>query len=393
MLSGPFFIGNTIAGCRKTERNHEKYHIMDNNFYCIIMAGGVGSRFWPVSRTARPKQFIDILGMGKSFLQLTFDRMARIVPPENILIVTSEMYKDLVFEQIPSIAEDNVLLEPYKRNTAPCIAYATYKIREKNPEATVVVAPSDHLITDEVSFCNTISTALREASSNDYLYTIGITPTRPETNYGYIQINRNVTKEVDGHRAGKVKTFTEKPDEDMAKLFLETGEFVWNSGMFIWSVKSIMKELDVCLPDVSSIFKRGAGLYNTPSEAEFISRAYAECPSISIDYGVMEKTDRAWVFMADFGWNDVGTWNSIYNLSPNRNEDGNIIKSRVFMVDDTEGSIIESTDRNKLIVVKGLKNMMVVDCKDVLLVCPRDDKAIKDLITDLSMKDNAKEYL
>lgn len=355
------------------------------------MAGGVGSRFWPVSREARPKQFIDILGLGKTFIQLTFDRMAQIVPRENILIVTSERYHDLVKEQIPDILEENILLEPYKRNTAPCIAYATYKLFKKNPDATVVVAPADHLITQEQCFCDTISIALDEASKCNNLYTLGIHPTRPETNYGYIQLSKSVNKNIGKHEAYQVKTFTEKPDEELAKVFLETGEFVWNSGIFIWNLRAIKAELEACLPEVAELFK--SECYYSGEERGLIQRAYAECPSISIDYGVMENTKKAWVFLADFGWSDVGTWNSVYERSPNRDELGNIVKCGISMIDETEGTIVESDKKDKLVVVRGLKNMMVIDSEDVLLICPRGDKSVKNVITDLSMKDNAKDYL
>ena len=360
---------------------------MNKNHYCIIMAGGVGSRFWPVSRADKPKQFIDILGLGKTFLQMTYDRFAAIVPEENILIVTSERYYDLVKEQIPSVQDDNILLEPYKRNTAPCIAYATYKLYKKNPEATVIVAPSDHLITGEENFRRTVSEAMAVAAVNDNLYTIGIQPTRPETNYGYIQIDK---KNENG--AFKVKTFTEKPDVDLAKVFLETGEFFWNSGMFIWNLKTIKGEIERCLPEVTSLFKGGEDYYFTPQEKDFIKKVYEDCPSISIDYGVMEKTSKAWVFISTFGWSDVGTWGSVYERSPHHEGDGNIIKCAESMIDDVRNSIIKTTDDKKLVVVRGFDDVMIIDMKDVLLVCRRDDKTIKDIVTDLSMKEKT-DYL
>lgn len=366
---------------------------MNKNYYCIIMAGGVGSRFWPVSRAEKPKQFIDILGLGKTFIQLTFDRYAAIMPKENILVVTSQRYETLVREQLPDILPENILLEPYKRNTAPCIAYATYKLYAKNPDATVVVAPSDHLITDEAKFQAVILTAFEEASKNDILYTIGIEPTRPETNYGYIQANKGFAKEVDGHTLWAVKTFTEKPDADLAKVFVDTGEFYWNSGMFIWNLKTIKNELERCLPEVTTLFKGGDALYGTEGETDFIRRVYEDCPSISIDYGVMEKTDKVWVIRATFGWSDIGTWGSIYEHSPNRTPEGNIIRCGVSMIDDVRNSVIRCSKKDKLVVVRSLENMMVLDLDDVLLVCPREDKAIKDIVTDLSMKDKDSVYL
>lgn len=366
---------------------------MNKNYYCVIMAGGVGSRFWPMSRSARPKQFIDILGLGKTFIQLTYDRFKAIVPEENILVVTAAKYRDLVKEQIPSIPEENILLEPYKRNTAPCIAYATYKLLKKNPDATVVVTPSDHLITGEANFQHTILTAMDQAAESDKLFTIGIEPTRPETNYGYIQANKACGAVTEGHPSYQVKTFTEKPDIDLAKVFLETGEFFWNSGMFIWNLKAIKGELEHCLPEVTTLFRGGEDCYYTEKENEFILRVYEDCPSISVDYGVMEKTSKAWVVLSNFGWSDVGTWGSVYEHSPNKNSNGNIIKCADAMVDDVCNSIIKSDNPKKLVVVRGMDNVMVVDMKDVLLVCHREDKAIKDIVTDLVMKDKTETYL
>ena len=366
---------------------------MNNNYYCVIMAGGVGSRFWPMSRANSPKQFNDILGLGQTFIQMTYNRFKAIVPEQNILVVTSERYFDLVHEQLPQLPEENILLEPYKRNTAPCIAYATYKLYAQNPDATVVVAPADHLITGEVEFQNTILTALDEAAVSDKLFTIGIEPTRPETNYGYIQANKKVSKEACGKLSYQVKTFTEKPDAELAKVFIDTGEFFWNSGIFIWNLKTIKSELERCLPEVTTLFEGGEIYYNTTAEEDFILGVYEECPSISIDYGVMEKTSKAWMFPSAFGWSDVGTWGSIYERSPHRSEQGNIIKCGVSLIDDVKGSIIETKNPSKLVVVKGMDNVMVIDMDDVLLVCPRDDKSIKDIVTDLAMKEKAEKYL
>ena len=268
---------------------------MDKNFYCVIMAGGVGSRFWPISRNALPKQFLDILGIGKSFLQLTYDRFTKIVPKENIIVVTSAAYADLVQQHLPDLPSENILAEPYRRNTAPCIAYAATKIRHQNPNATMVVAPSDHYISNDSLFIDTISAAMKYASEKDELFTLGIDPTRPETGYGYIQCNMKQSKTIDGNIAYKVKTFTEKPNEDLAKVFVESGEFLWNSGIFVWNVSAICSALEKWLPEVYSLFKDGDAYYNTPKEQDFITRIYEDCPAISIDYGVMEKTSRAWV--------------------------------------------------------------------------------------------------
>jgi len=365
---------------------------MNHNHYCIIMAGGVGSRFWPMSRQSRPKQFIDILGIGKTFLQMTFERYARIVPAENILIVTSERYRDLVKEQLPSMPDENILLEPYKRNTAPCVAYATYKLYKKNPKATVIVAPSDHLIIGDAQFNDTMRAALKAAEHSGRLFTIGIEPTRPETNYGYIQINKAFCEQVGEHSSYQVKTFTEKPNAELAKVFLETREFFWNSGMFIWSLKSIKTEMERCLPEVTTLFKGGEEYYYTEGEAAFIRRVYEDCPAISIDYGVMEKTQKAWVFLSDFGWTDLGTWDSVYE-QVSKDADGNAVSAQVRMIDEVKGSVILETDAEKMVVARGFERMMVVDMPDVLLVCRRDDKTIKDIVTDLTMKDKIDRYL
>ena len=365
---------------------------MNANHYCIIMAGGIGSRFWPMSRQSRPKQFIDILGIGRTFLQMTFDRYASIVPAENILVVTAERYEALVREQLPEIPQENILLEPYKRNTAPCVAYATYKLYQKNPAATVIVAPADHLIIGEDRFRDTILTTLDMAANSDYLFTIGIEPTRPETNYGYIQINKSVCKKAGSHVSYQVKTFTEKPNADLAKVFLDTGEFFWNSGMFIWSLEAIKSEMERCLPEVTTLFSGGEKFYYTDGEADFIRRVYEDCPAISIDYGVMEKTQKAWVFLSDFEWSDLGTWESVYERVA-KNDDGNVISGGVPMVDDVTDSIVLCENPQKLVVARGLENVMVIDMSDVLLVCHRDDKTVKDIVTDLTMKDKIDKYL
>ena len=365
---------------------------MNHNHYCIIMAGGIGSRFWPVSRQSRPKQFIDILGVGRTFLQMTFDRYAAIVPEENILIVTSERYHGLVREQLPQVPEENILLEPYKRNTAPCVAYATYKLYKKDPDAVVVVAPSDHLIIGEEGFYETIRVALEAAGKSDRLFTIGVDPTRPETNYGYIQINKATRETSRGHDSYAVKTFTEKPNADLAKVFVETGEFLWNSGMFIWSLKAIKAEMERCLPEVTSLFQGGEAYYGTEGEHDFIRRVYEECPAISIDYGVMEKTQKAWVFLSNFGWSDLGTWEAVFEQA-GKDAAGNVVKVGKSLIDEVSGSLILGQDPGKLVVVRGLDDVMVIDLKDVLLVCRRDDRTVKDIITDLTMVDKIDKYL
>lgn len=354
------------------------------------MAGGTGVRFWPMSRTAKPKQFIDILGQGKSMLRTTFYRFAHIVPIENIIVVTSQQYVELVKDQIPQMPEENILAEPYKRNTAPCIAYAAYKIRKKNPNATVVISPSDHHITGEANFAGTIQCALDHAAELDRIFTVGIQPTRPDTNYGYIQISTAVTITFCNHEAFGVKTFTEKPDAEMAEVFLETGEFLWNSGMFIAGVDTLIGEMEKYLPGVASTFAAGEEKYYTDQEETFIKQAYLNCENISIDYGVMEKTQKARVLKADFGWSDVGTWTSIYEHSPHKDKNGNIIKATESLLTDTTKTIVQEDKSGKLIVVKGLENYIVIDTDDVLMICPKEDKSVKEIVAEITAKEKTK---
>ncbi len=359
------------------------------NQFCIIMAGGIGSRFWPVSRNSKPKQFLDILGTGSSFLQQTFARFEKIVPPQNILIVTSESYKDLVKEQLPKMLEDNILLEPHRRNTAPCIAYATYKLYKKNPKATVVVAPSYHLIMNEELFLDTVRSALEYAERHNELFTLGIQPSRPETGYGYIQANKAKSKEINGKNIYSVKTFTEKPNKELAKVLVDSGEFLWNSGIFIWNLETIKSELEKYLPEIASSFKDGIPYYNTESESDYIKGIYESCNGISIDYGVMEKTDKSWVFEASFGWSDLGTWDSLYAQS-NKDDRGNMINAETSLIDRTDNSLIVSKEKDKLVVIKGLQDFMVVNTDDVLMICPKDEIAFKNIITDLAVNELTK---
>ena len=350
------------------------------------MAGGVGSRFWPVSRNAKPKQFLDFFGTGLSFLQQTYNRFAKIIPQENIMIVTSQQYKELVEEQLPQMLPENILLEPHRRNTAPCIAYATYKLQKKNPDATVVVAPSDHLIINEDIFLATIEAALGQAAEHNELITLGIKPTRPETGYGYIQVNTARTKEIGGSKVYSVKTFTEKPDLELAKVFMSSGEFLWNSGIFVWNVKTIAQELEKHLPDIANQFKDIIPYYYTPLEEEYIKGISEGCNGISIDYGVMEKTSCSWVFETSFGWSDVGTWEALYMLGE-KDDNDNLLSVGDSMIDKVEGSIVVSSEEDKLVVVKGLKDYMVINTDDVLLVCPRDSVRFKNVITDLTVNE------
>ncbi|MFA6677831.1 MAG: mannose-1-phosphate guanylyltransferase [Bacteroidales bacterium] len=362
---------------------------MDKNLYCVIMAGGVGSRFWPVSRQSRPKQFLDILGTGRSFIQQTYDRFIKIVPHENIMIVTSANYKELVEEQLPDVLEKNILLEPFRRNTAPCITYASYKLAKMNPDAVMIVTPSDHYIANESLYLETISHAAEYAAKHDELFTMGIKPSRPETGYGYIQANKKELHNVQGHIAYGVKTFTEKPDEELAKVFYESGEFLWNSGIFIWNNRTILKEIDKWLPDVSALFKLGNDIYGTQEEQKFLDSIYEDCTNVSIDYGVMEKTSKAWVFEASFGWSDLGTWESLFQHSE-KDENNNLVKVENHMMDKMYNSVIVNTEKDKLIAVKGLSDFMIVNTDDVLMICPRDEVRFKNMLTDLAVNDKNK---
>lgn len=356
---------------------------MNQNNYCIIMAGGIGSRFWPLSKTARPKQFLDILGTGRTLLQQTYDRFRKIMNPENILVVTNSIYEDLVAEQLPELPVSNILGEPYRRNTAPCIAYGSYKIMQNNPNANIVVAPSDHLILKESEFLDVISKGIEFISTSDNLLTIGIKPSRPETGYGYIQIN-NKNKE-NSSEFNKVKTFTEKPDLKMAQVFFESGEFFWNSGIFLWSGRSIIKSLEDFLPEVAGLFSSGSGKYNTTEEKSYIEQIYPVCKNISIDYGVMEKAKNVFVLCADFGWSDLGTWGSLYEHSE-KDSNNNALKGEDIFLYDTRNCVV-NISKNKSVVIQGLKDYIVAESDDVILVCKlSEEQLIRQFVHDVKLK-------
>jgi len=333
--------------------------------YVIIMAGGVGTRFWPFSRTDFPKQFHDVLGTGRTLLQQTVDRFDGVCPIENIYIVTSQEYKDLIKQQIPELTDDQILLEPHRRNTAPCIAYACYKIAARNPNANVVVAPADHIILKEDVFRDTIKVALGATRNEDILVTLGIQPTRPDTGYGYIQYI------PDKLTVKKVKSFTEKPHLELALQFLDSGDFVWNAGIFVWNVNAFKKAMTEYQPDIAEIFQSGQLHYYLDSEESFIDRVYQHCGSISIDNGIMEKAENVHVVLASFGWSDLGTWKSMYEVSEKDTElnvtDGNMI------LHNTTNSIIK-TPGDKLVVINGLDGFIVAEFDGVLLICKKDDE-------------------
>lgn len=349
---------------------------MNQNNYAVIMAGGIGSRFWPMSRTAFPKQFIDILGTGQSLIQQTFDRLLKITPKENIYIVTNEDYKSLVIEQL-GVNEGQVLCEPSRRNTAPCIAYANYKIASENPNANIIVAPADHLILKEDKFIEVINQALEFTANNDALVTLGINPSRPDTGYGYIQFDDSGEGDIK-----KVKTFTEKPNLELAKEFVKSGEFSWNSGMFIWSLSSIQKSFESLMPELDGLFKEHIAHFGTKNEVHAVEEIYSVCKSVSIDYGIMEKAENVYVLSADIGWSDLGTWGSIYTHIPHDQSNNALIGKNIMMYDSS--NCIVSVPNNKLVVLQGLDDYIVVESNNTLLVCKKEDEQqIKQFVTDI----------
>lgn len=351
------------------------------------MAGGIGSRFWPFSRTKRPKQFLDILGVGKTLLQMTYERFSRFIPKENIYIVSNQQYENIILEQLNGITKNQILSEPCMRNTAPCIAYASFKIQKANPNANIIVTPSDHLVLKEDVFIDIAIKGLDFIKNKDALITLGITPTHPETGYGYIQAQSG---ETENNIFKKVKTFTEKPDIKMAKLFLESGDFFWNSGIFIWSLTSIMDALKEHTPDIYLLFKEGIDSYNTANEHSFIEKTYKECTPISIDYAVMEKADNVYMIPSSFGWSDLGTWSALYNHM-DKDENNNAINGNV-MTYDTNNCIIKMPDE-KLVVINGLNDQIVVERDNILLICKKDDEQkIKVFLEDVKAK-KGNEYI
>lgn len=352
------------------------------HFYALIMAGGIGSRFWPKSRTSHPKQFLDILGTGKTLIQQTYERFSNIVPKENIFIVTNDIYKGLVKEQLPEISDNQILCEPIMRNTAPCIAYGSYKIFQLDPEASIVVAPSDHLILDQNAFVGAINKSLETALKHDCLITLGIKPSRPDTGYGYIQFNTRTLED----EFFKVKTFTEKPNLELATTFVNSGEFLWNAGIFVWSAKNIIKAFEHYLPDMNDIFKEGLTRYNSENENTFIQNAYYQCTNISIDYGIMEKADNVYVLPSDFGWSDLGTWASVYTLAEKDYVGNVVIPSETVIMYDSSNCMV-NVPQDKLVILQGLHDYIVVDDNNALLICPRDkEQSVKQIVSDVKQR-------
>lgn len=359
---------------------------MDNR-YVIIMAGGVGSRFWPLSRKDKPKQFLDIIGTGETLIQQTFRRFKSVCPEKNIFVVTSQDHKELVIEQL-GIDPSRVLGEPFRRNTGPCLAYGTFRILKENPDAVIAVTPADHLIVKEDKFSEVIKSCFDFAEGNDGLITLGIKPDRPETGYGYIQADQK--KPVKGQEnLLKVKTFTEKPDIDLAKVFIESGDFFWNSGIFIWNIKSIMSAFEKYMPDTYTVFDEGKSMLGTKQEKSFIAKTYSECRSISIDYGIMEKADNVYVMCTDIGWSDLGTWSSLSEHSAVDKEGNALVRGEVFTY-ESKGNIINIAP-GKVALLQGLKDYIIVDSDDVLLIVKKDDEQnIKLYLEDIKKATNEK---
>ena len=355
----------------------------ENNYYAVIMAGGVGSRFWPVSTKQFPKQFHDMLGKGDSLLQRTFKRLSKLIPQENILIATNSAYKNLVLEQLSSISEQQLLLEPAMRNTAPCILYAALKIQQKDPNAVMIVAPSDHWIDDEDEFIRNIQASFTACAENDILMTLGIQPTNPNTGYGYIKFSSDTIEQNTAIK--KVDNFTEKPDLQTAIQFLDSGNYVWNAGIFIWSVKSIALAFEKYLPEMNTLFCKGNNTYNTDFEDDFIEDNYGEAENISIDYGIMQNADNIYTLPVDFGWNDLGTWSSLYEKL-DKDKDNNAIVNAKTIVKDASNNMI-STSVNKHVVIQGLHDFIVVEKDNVLLICPKkNEQEIKQIVAEVKQQ-------
>lgn len=350
----------------------------NKNHYVAIMAGGIGSRFWPMSRTSYPKQFLDVLNTGKTLIQWTYERYIKFIPEENIFIVTSEEYVEIVKEQLPNLPVENILAEPSRKNTAPCIAYISFKLAKINPEACFIVAPSDHLILDEANFEDIALEALEFVAHIKALTTLGIKPTNPNTGYGYIQFEGlEVTKGI-----YKVKTFTEKPDLAIAKTFLESGDFLWNAGIFVWKASTILNAFEKYQPEMYELFDNEKVFFNTDKEQMAIQRIYPQCTNVSIDIAIMEKANNVFVLPASFGWSDLGTWNSAYENMEKDYLSNAVASDNVIVIDATKCMI--NTPKEKLVVVQGLDDFIVVDTKDVLLICSKEkEQSIKEYVAEV----------
>ncbi len=346
--------------------------------YVAIMAGGIGSRFWPASREERPKQFLDILGTGKSLIRLTFERFLKLCPASNIFIVTNARYKQLVLEHLPELADHQILCEPSRNNTAPCVAYTAFKLASLDPDANMVVAPSDHIILNESRFIDTLKKACNFASDSEALLTLGIQPSRPDTGYGYIHFEQEGLNGIH-----KVRAFTEKPDLERAKAFVASGEYLWNAGIFVWNVQSILQAFKSHAPEIHQILGAKRSIYNSPEEQAFIDHHYPTTPSISIDYAIMEKSDQVYTIPSEFGWSDLGTWASLHAESP-KDENGNVINGQRVITHNTKDCLIR-TSKDKLLIIKGLQDFIIVDEEEALLIWPKSkEQEIKEVVKQIN---------
>lgn len=360
---------------------------MNQNHYVAIMAGGIGSRFWPISRSNYPKQFLDILNTGRTLIQSTYDRFASFIPPENIFVVTSNEYVNIVKKQLPQLPLQNILGEPSRKNTAPCIAYISFKLLEKDPQASLIVAPSDHLILDNIAFKKVCLEALAFVNKHNAFITLGIKPTHPNTGYGYIQYEQYAVSD----NVYKVKTFTEKPNLELAKTFLSSGEFLWNAGIFVWQVKNVISAFEKFLPEMYDVFAAEKSKFNTPEEDKAINEIYPQCTNISIDFGIMEKADNVYLIPSSFGWSDLGTWNSAYD---NLEKDylGNAVAGDNVIVFDAHRNMVHN-QTDKLVVIQGMEDYIVVDTDDVLLICRKDrEQEIKEYVAEVK-RNKGDKYL
>jgi len=351
---------------------------MNKHNYVVIMAGGIGSRFWPMSRQNYPKQFLDILNTGKTLIQWTFERFASFIPKENIFVVTSNEYRDIVHKQLPEMPQENILGEPSRKNTAPCIAYISFKLHQKDPKASLIVAPADHLILDTKGFTKVCLEALSFVGKHSAFITLGIKPTYPNTGYGYIQHEQHSVSD----NVYKVKTFTEKPNLELARTFLASGDFLWNAGIFVWQVKNIIQAFEKYLPEMYDVFSAEREKFNTPDEKSALEHIYPLCTNISIDFGIMEKADNVYVIPSSFGWSDLGTWNSAYENLEKDYLANAVAGDNVVVIDATK--CVVKAPNDKLLVLQGLDDFIVVDTKDVLLICKRDkEQDIKEYVAEL----------
>jgi mannose-1-phosphate guanylyltransferase len=360
---------------------------MNSNHYVAIMAGGIGSRFWPMSRTSYPKQFLDILNMGRTLIQGTYDRFSKFIPKENIYIVTAEEYVEIVKEQLPELPVANIVSEPSRKNTAPCIAYISYKLKVRNEKGSLICAPADHIILDEMAFTKVCLEALSFVNEHKALITLGIKPTHPNTGYGYIQFEQQPASD----NVYKVKTFTEKPNAELARTFVSSGEFLWNAGIFVWQVNNIVKAFQKYQPELAEVFETHLAHYNTPKEKEAIDKIYPQCTNVSIDYAIMEKADNVYIIPSSFGWSDLGTWNSAHE---NMEKDylGNAVAGSDVMVIDAKDNMVH-VPNHKLVLLQGMNDYIIVDTEDVLMICKKDkEQEIKQYVAEVK-RNKGDKYL